>query len=284
MTSLSRRNFLAAIGSTAASAAAFASTLKTVGVQLYTVRSIIDDKPLETLKALDEIGYREAEVIMGNMEKIWPSLQQTKLKPVSLHMDTQLFTVNQAQLPAALESAKKHGMEYVVCPYIAPKDRGGADVMKRLGETLNKAGQTCSSMGLQLCYHNHAFEFESSGSTTLLDILLGATDPKLVQLELDIMWAQVGGPGAIAVLKQYKGRIPLMHVKNVAAGTAQRFNESVPKTAFAEVGKGMIDVAAVLKAAGPAGVKHYFVEQDQTSGNPLDSLRGSFDYLHKLNF
>lgn len=284
MTSLSRRHFFAAIGATAASVAAYARMLKTVGVQLYTVRSIIDDKPLETLKTLDEIGFREAEVIMGNLEKIWPSLQQTKLKPVSLHMDTQLFTVNQAKLPAALETAKKHGLEYVVCPYIAPKDRGGADVMKRLGETLNKAGQTCSSMGLQLCYHNHAFEFEPSGSTTLLDILLGATDPKLVQLELDIMWAQVGGPGPLAVLQKYSGRIPLMHLKNVAEGTAQRYNENVPKTVFTEVGKGVIDIAAVLKAARPAGVKHYFVEQDQTSGNPLDSLRNSFDYLHKLNF
>lgn len=275
---------MAALGSAAAAAAAHARSLKTVGVQLYTVRSIIDAKPLETLRALDEIGYREAEVIMGNMEKIWPSLQQTKLKPVSLHMDTQLFTLNQDKLPAALESAKKHGLQYVVCPYIAPKDRGGADVMKRLGETLNKAGQTCSTMGLQLCYHNHAFEFEPSGSGTLLDVLLGATDPKLVHLELDIMWAQVGGPGPEAVLQKYSGRIPLMHLKNVASGTGHRFNENVPRTSFAEVGKGEIDVAAVLKAAGPAGVKHYFVEQDQTPGNPLDSLRNSFEYLSKLNF
>lgn len=283
MTSFSRRQFVAALGS-ATAVAAHARTLKTVGVQLYTVRSIIDKDPGPTLKALDQIGFREAEVIMGNMDKIWDSLKQTQIKPVSIHMDTQLFTRKQDQLPAALEKAKSHGFQYVVCPYIAPADRGGAEVMKRLGETLNKAGQTCKSMGIQLCYHNHAFEFEPSGNTTLLDILLGATDARNVQLELDMMWAQVAGVPPVSVLQKYKGRIPLMHLKNVAQGTEKRYNEGVPRTAFAEVGQGVVDVAAVLKAAGPAGVKHFFVEQDQTPGNPLDSLRNSYQYLQKLKF
>ncbi len=280
--SLSRRHFLAALGATAV--AAQARALKTVGVQLYTVRGILPEKPLETLRALDQIGYREAEAVRGGIDQIWPSLQQTKLKPVSLHMDTALFTRQQNQLPAALEDAKKRGFQYVVCPYIAKEDRGGADVMKSLGDTLNKAGEKCRAMGVGLCYHNHAFEFAPSGSSNLLDVLMKQTDPKLVSLELDIMWSTVAGVSPVAVLEKYSGRIPLMHLKNVAKGTSQRYDESVPKTAFTEVGSGMIDVAAVLKAAGPAGVKHFFVEQDQTQGNPIDSLRNSFEYLRKLDF
>ena len=35
----------------------------------------------------------------------------------------------------------------------------------------------------------------------------------------------------------------------------------------------MLDWPKILKAAQAAGVKHYFVEQDQTPGNPIDSLR-----------
>lgn len=282
MMALSRRHFLAALGS--AAVAAHARTLKTIGVQLYTVRSIIGERPAETLKELDKIGFREAEVIMGNMDAIWPVLTQTRLKPVSLHMDTALFTRDHANLPAALEKARKNGFEYVVCPYIAPKDRGGADVMKTLADTLNHSGETCKGMGLHLCYHNHAFEFEPAGGTTLLEILMKNTDPKLVSLELDIMWAQVAGVNPVSVLQQYPERIPLMHLKNVAEGTGQRFNEGVPKTAFSEVGNGMINVPAVLKAAETAGVKHYFVEQDQTPGDPLVSLRASYEYLHKLDY
>lgn len=283
MNSLGRRAFLASVAASAAPV--FARTLKTVGVQLYTLRSVLPAKPLETLKALEQIGFTEAEVIGGSLEAVWPSLIQTKLRPVSIHLDTALFTTKVAQLPAALDEAKRRGIQFAVCPYIAPQDRGGVDVIKKLGETLNRAGELCNKSGMHLCYHNHAFEFEPvAGGGNLLDVLMTAADPKLVSLELDIMWSRVAGVDPVTVLKKYGKRIALMHLKNVAEIGAPQYNEKVPKTAFREVGNGVIDIAAVLKAASAAGVQHYFVEQDQTAGNPLDSLKQSFDYLKKLDF
>ncbi|WP_321473091.1 sugar phosphate isomerase/epimerase [uncultured Paludibaculum sp.] len=277
-----RRGFLAALAASAVPS--FARTLKTVGVQLYTLRTVLPQKPLETLKALEAIGYTEAEVIGSSLDAIWPSLTQTKLKPVSVHLDTALFTTNQEKLPAALEDAAKRGLKFAVCPYIAPKDRGGVDVIKKLGETLNKAGETCSKSGLLLCYHNHAFEFEPAAGGTLLDVLMQTTDPKHVSLELDIMWSKVGGHDPVEILHKYGKRVALMHLKNVAAGTGPQFNEKVPKEAFKEVGNGSIDIPAVLKAAAEVGVKHYFVEQDQTPGDPLDSLKQSYEYIRKTSF
>lgn len=280
MALLSRREFAGVL----AASAVFARTLKPVGVQLYTLRTVLPEKPLETLQELEKIGYREAEVIAGSIDKVWPSLKQTSIKPVSLHMDTALFTRDQAKLPAALDDAKQRGFEYVVCPYIAPQDRGGLDVIRKLGDTLNKAGEVCSKAGLRLCYHNHAFEFESTPEGTLLDVLMKTADPKLVSLELDIMWSQVAGVDPVSVLQKYGKRVALMHLKNVAKDTPQAYNERVPRTAFKEVGNGVIDIPAVLKAASKAGVKHYFVEQDQTPGDPLASLRESYQYLAKLNY
>ena len=281
MVHLSRRGFVAAL---AGSAAASARSLQTVGVQLYTVRFIIDKNPPEVLKALDRIGYREAEFTSANLDTIWNAAKQTALKPVSLHLETALFTSNRDKLPAALEDAVKRGFQYVVCPYIAPADRGGVDVIKRLGETLNKAGEVCRRSGLHLCYHNHAFEFAPAGNGNLLDVLMSTTDPKLVSLELDIMWAQVGGPGPVKVLEKYGSRAALMHLKNVAPGVGPQYNEKVAKEAFKEVGAGVIDIPAVLRAAERSGIKHYFVEQDQTPGDPISSLQQSFDYLKGLNF
>ena len=60
-----------------------------------------------------------------------------------------------------------------------------------------------------------------------------------------------------------------------------RFNESVPRTAFKEVGSGTLDWPGILEAASESGVKQYFVEQDQTPGDPIESLRESFAYLSK---
>jgi sugar phosphate isomerase/epimerase len=282
MQTLSRRTFLAA---SAAAVALEAKQLKTFGAQLYSLRTIIDKDPLTVLKGLEDAGYTEAEVIRANMDKIWSALKQTKLKPVSLHIDTQMFTKDIEKLNPALDDAKQRGFSYVVCPYIAPQDRGGVDVIKKLADTLNKAGQRCKAAGIQLCYHNHAFEFEPvKEGGNLLDVLMKNTDPKLVGLELDIMWAKVGGVEPVKVFEQYKGRIPLVHMKNVKAGIGPQYNEKVPRDAFEEVGKGVIEIGPVLKAAQKAGAKHFFVEQDQTPGNPLDSLRGSAGYLKSLNF
>ena len=280
---MTRRSFLATCAAAAASSG-YARTLKTVGVQLYTVRSVLPEKPLETLRAIEQIGYREAEVTAAGIDKMWAALKQTSLTPVSLHMDTALFTRKQDELPAALEDAKKRGFKFVVCPYIAPADRGGVEVIKKLGKTLNKAGEICNKTGLRLAYHNHAFEFQPEGDGTLLDVLMQTTDPKLVNLEMDVMWVTVGGGDPVSLLHKYGKRVVLMHLKDVAPGTDKRYNESVPKVTFREVGNGTINFAAVLKAAHEVGVEHYFVEQDQTPGNPVDSLRQSFEYLAKLDY
>ena len=154
--------------------------------------------------------------------------------------------------------------------------------MKKLADTLNTAGEMCQKSGMHLCYHNHAFEFEPTADGTLLDVLMKAADPKLVSLELDIMWSQVAGVDPVSVLRQYGKRVALMHVKNVSPEVSKQYHEKVPRTAFREVGNGAVNVAAVLKAAQQAGVKHYFVEQDQTPGDPVESLRQSFAFLAKL--
>lgn len=262
-----------------------AKTLKSFGAQLYTLRSIINDKPLETLKSLESLGYTEAELIRGNLDKIWDALKQTRLKPVSLHIDTSYFFKDIDKLNPTLDDAKAKGIQYVVCPYIAPADRGGVDVIKRLADTLNKTGERAKSAGLKLCYHNHAFEFEPVAGTQdrLLDVLMKNTDPKLVGLELDIMWSQVGGVPPVEVFNKYKGRIPLVHLKNVTK-MAPQYNERVPKEAFQSVGTGVIEIAPVLRAAFASGAKHFFVEQDQTPGNPLDSLKQSAEYLKTLSY
>ena len=138
---------------------------------------------------------------------------------------------------------------------------------------------------MHLCYHNRAFDFEPvAGGGNLLDVLMQTAEPKLVSLELDIMWSRVAGVDPVTVLKKYGKRVALLHLKNVADIGAPQYNEKVAKGSFREVGNGVIDIAAVLKAANAAGVQHYFVEQDQTPGDPLESLKQSFEYLKKLNY
>jgi sugar phosphate isomerase/epimerase len=278
MSHITRRAWIGA----AASAALAKPAIASVGVQLYTVRGVLPTKAAETLQAIERLGFAEVEATRANLDQIWAPLKATKLRPVSCHLETPLFMKTDG-LAAAVDDVAKRGFRYAVCPYIAPADRGGVPVIKRLAATLNHAGELCRKAGLTLCYHNHAFEFEPvPGGGTLLDVLLAESDPKLVQLEMDVMWVTVAGADPVALLRKHKGRVPLVHLKDVHKGFQQRFDEKVPREAFSEVGGGVVDFPTVLKAARAAGVKHYFVEQDQTPGDPLDSLKQSIGYLGRL--
>ena len=284
MSSITRRLFVAESAAAGSLARALLARERfgpqNLGVQLYTVRNIIEKDPLSTLRRIQEIGYKEIEGIYASIKKIWPSLKQTSLRPVSIHMDEQLFMERESKLDTALGEVKKLGFSYVVVPYIPPEHRGGAEMFERLADTLNKAGERAHTHGLKLCYHNHAFEFQSLGEKTGLQMLMSGTDKKLVFLELDVFWASVAGHNPVELLKLYSGRVPLVHLKDKSASFhAVQYNEKVPNDTFEEVGSGSIDIPGVLKAAEAAGVMHYFVEQDQTPGDPLDSLEKSFRYL-----
>jgi len=283
---ISRRRFLQSSSLAAVlGSAARARKLRTIGVQLYTVRTILPQKPAETLQSLDAIGYREAECTFDGLEKVMPALQATHLKPVSLHIDLQqILRGKDEELARSLEQAKRYGFEYAVFSYLPPADRGGLDVIRRLAEKLNGAGKKCHAAGLGFCYHNHAFEFEPMGGTTPFRVLMENTDKKLVGLEMDAFWVSVAGHDPVEILGEYKGRVHLVHLKDKASGTPVMYKESVPKTAFREVGHGVLDWPAILRAAASAGVAHYFVEQDQTPGDPVESLRQSFDFLKNLDY
>ena len=55
---------------------------------------------------------------------------------------------------------------------------------------------------------------------------------------------------------------------------ASTFHKNVERLAI--VG---LNFDAILKEASSVGVQHYFVEQDQTPGDPIESLRQSYAFL-----
>jgi len=286
MVMTSRRQFLQASSLTAALAAvAQTKQLKSIGVQLYTVRTVLPQKPAETLNAIRAIGYQEIEATYAGLDKIWPAITASGLKPVSIHLDSTMVTKgNPDDLARALDQLKQRGFTYAVFPYLPPAERGGLDVIKGVADKLNMAGEKCRAAGLTLCYHNHAFEFEPMEGTTPFQVMMDRTDKKLVGLEMDVFWVSVAGHDPAELLQKLKGRVPLLHCKDKATGTEVIYKETVPRTTFKEVGSGVLEWPKVLKAAAAAGVAHYFVEQDQTPGDPVDSLKQSFGFLSKVDF
>ena len=278
------------IGSIVGGTRAAASPLANIGVQLYTVRDQIAKDPAVTLKAIADIGYTEVEVIHATLAAVAPLAKQYGLSSVSMHVDAALVTGKPsatsggADLSAVIRDAQAAGIKYIVMPYIMPNDRPkDAAGFTALGEALNKSGEQIKKAGLQLCYHNHAFEFTPlPDGRRALDVLLAAADPALLKLEMDVFWVSLTGADPVALINQYTGRVALMHLKDKMRGAPVSLTEMIPRTTFVEVGSGALDFPAILKAASGAGVEHYFVEQDSTPGDPIESLRKSYQYLKSL--
>jgi len=90
-----------------------------------------------------------------------------------------------------------------------------------------------------------------------------------VKIELDLYWITRAGLDPIQFFKDNSGRVPMWHVKDIA---------NTPERGFAEVGTGTIDFQSIFAEKKTSGMKHFFVEQDQ-SANPLKSIELSYKNL-----
>lgn len=282
----------------AAAMARFSKNPFAAGVQLYTVRDLITKRPLETLQALAQIGYRELEILRGQVSFLAPLLKQVNLKPVSLHFETPLLTGNwaawkHADMPPiepsvtfedCISLARDHGFEYVVLNYLSPEERLGLDFYRSLADKLNAAAQKCAGAGLRFCYHNHDFEFQPTPGGRPIDVLLAHLDRKLVGLEVDTFWVSMAGVSAAAFLRQHADRIQLVHLKDRAPGTPVHYDiATVPNDTYRELGNGDLPLMEILEAVSQTEARHIFVEQD-FSREPIGSLRQSYAFLKRSGF
>jgi sugar phosphate isomerase/epimerase len=284
----SRRDFLGALAAIGPlsfaplrTAAAFGvetvrkAKLGRIGIQLYTVRRELTKDVEGTLARLAEIGYKEVE-FAGYPEGTAPSLRamldRHGLTAPSGHLGLGAL---RGDWERALDQAATVGQKYVVVASVPPDQRRTLDDWKRLAALFNKGGETARAKGIQFAYHNHDFEFAPVEGQVPYDLLLAESDPRLVALELDLYWIAKADHDPLAYFAKWPGRFPLVHVKDM---------DATPRRFFAPVGKGTIDFARVFKQASPAGIKHYFYEQDDTGGSPFEAARISYDYLRSLTF
>jgi len=281
---ITRRDFLqysaAGLGTLALSDLAFAA-LKPfpVGVQLYTVRDQAEKDLGATLAHIAMIGYNEVETYWNVYTH--PAKQLRKMI-VDNGMTVPSGHFNYDGLATKLDYAKELGAQYMICPMM-PKDmRASADDFKKAADQFNKWGEQAKSMGMQFGFHNHNYEFQKFGNQTGFDILTTEADPKLVCLEMDCYWITQSGNDPVAMLKKYGSRIQLLHLKDRLPGFPTSQMLSPDAEHFTEVGSGTIDWKAVLETAEQTGVKHYFVERDNGSKPPFESLRISYQNLSEL--
>ena len=287
-----RRSFLKTTSILSAGLMIAPSELKTktplIGLQLYTVRGAMDKDPKAALAHVAKIGYNSVEgATYTDSEKFYgmsPSEFKKVLRDNGLVMNSSHYRLGEdlekGQImkgtllhdwQKAIDDASELGLKYMVCAWLSPTERGTLDHYKKVADDLNVAGEKCKKAGIQLCYHNHNFEFEKQDDQYPYDILM-ATDKNLVKMEMDIYWIKKAGQDPIALFKKHPGRYPLWHVKDM---------DNKPEHAFTEVGNGIINFKEIFKYKNLAGMKYFFVEQDICPGDPFVSITESIAYIKK---
>ena len=291
---MNRRTFIessiaaAVVSATARPAWGAVHHLDRIGLQLYTVRELMKQDFDGTIAGVAKIGYKEVEFAgyFGKTPKEAKAvIDANGLTSPSAHHPIDAL---ESKLPEILEGAHVIGQKFIVCPYLDAKSRT-ADGYKHLAEVCNRAGEATQKAGIQLCYHNHSFEFEKVDGIEgkPFDYLLAQTNPKLVKIEMDLCWMAVAGQDPVAYFNKHPGRFPLVHAKDwTNEGTGSRDYEGAvghPVSGhMTNVGSGTIDWKKIFAQSGKAGIQHYFVENDDAKS--LDDPKASYDYLSKLTF
>jgi sugar phosphate isomerase/epimerase len=240
---------------------------------MYTLREETKEDFVGTLGKVAELGYKAVEfagyggISAKEMKSVLDGLG---LAAPSSHVGIQLL---ENELQRQIEYGLEIGLKYIICPWLDQKILKEEESFKRLMEQFARIGEEVTRSGLQFGYHNHAFEFEQVNGQPILDRMYQAVSSELMKAELDLYWVKKGGYDPKAYLLAYKGRTPLIHVKDMADDA---------EGTFAEVGYGIIDYKPIFEVAEEAGVEYYIVEQDRCQRPALESVRMSIEYLKSI--
>jgi sugar phosphate isomerase/epimerase len=241
-----------------------------VGVQLYSVRKEILADAVGTLNKLGKIGYQEIESAQsekGNYYGLEPKEIKKILKDQGMTLRSGHTHIDK-NWQKSIDQAAEAGQEYIICS-VLPVPGQSVENYQKSADLFNQAGEQCKKSGIMFGYHNHESEFETVDGQVLYDVLLNRCNPDLVHMEMDLGWVIAAGKDPLQYFQKYPGRFPLWHLKDM--------NATEKKSV--EFGKGSVDIITLLKHGNEAGMKYYFVEQEEYALNAFDSLGYDYNWL-----
>jgi len=247
-----------------------APKLKKVGVQLYSVRKEMMTDAIGTLKKLGQIGYQEIESAQsekGNYYGLEPKEIKKILKDQGMTLRSGHTHIDK-NWQKSIDEAAEAGQEYIICS-VLPSPGQTVGNYQKSAEMFNQAGEQCKKSGIMFGYHNHSSEYDTAEGKVLYDVLLDNTQPGLVHMEMDLGWVIAAGKDPLAYFSKYPGRFPLWHLKDM----------SLTEKKSVEFGKGGVDIIGLMKHAKQAGMKYYFIEQEEYAVTAFDSLEYDYNWL-----
>jgi sugar phosphate isomerase/epimerase len=241
-----------------------------IALQPYTIRDELSKDYLGALTKVAEIGYQGVELgpppASITIAAFKQHMNRIGLQVIGCHASLAQLT---DELTTQTDYLHEVGGSYLALSHRFDSRQAVLDSAR----LFDQIGENCRKRGIQFLYHHHNWEFIRFDGEYALDILLQATDPELVKIELDTYWVKRGGEDPVDYLRKLHNRCPLLHIKDMEPGEEQF---------FAEVGEGILDFDAILQAAEAAGTQWLVVEQDSCRRPVFESIAISYRNLQKM--
>lgn len=252
----------------------------TLGLQTITWGDPQGDQMPGILATAADCGYRGVEIgwrriVDTGVPRLAALLQAQGLELFASHVGGNLVDPSQADherqaIDSVLDGLAELGASRLLYSVLRYHDD---DQLARDLAALNAAAQRCATRGIQLLYHNHDWEFESSGR--VFDALLGQTVPELGFCP-DVGWLHKGGVDCVEALDRMGERVQALHFKDFVT-REPGVND------FCGLGQGCVpfDRVAAWAAAQPRDTWWVIAEQDAAEGPPEHAAAGNADALRR---
>jgi sugar phosphate isomerase/epimerase len=248
-----------------------------IALQLYSLRGLVARDFTGTLKKIKEIGYDAVEFAgdFGGFapEQMKRELAKIGLLPLSAHVG---FDSLKNNLNETVRLYKALGTPFVNC---AGTDVSSAESVSAARAVLLSAARCFAGEGIRFGYHNHWAEFEKCGGGYILDALLAPDSAAELYAQLDYCWITYSDVDPATYTHTWGSRLAPPHFKDINADYKTR----EPHDINAEVGNGIIDFEAVLRALYDAGTleRGIVVEQESFDKDPFDAIALSIGNIKK---
>ncbi|MCE5303903.1 MAG: sugar phosphate isomerase/epimerase [Planctomycetaceae bacterium] len=277
--SLSRRNLLRfGLGAAALSASGLrwsfgqsadeSNTKKIpIGLQLYSLRTIIKKDVPGTLKAVAAMGYQGVE-FAGYFGMKAPDLRKllddVGLKCCGTH--TRMETLSGDQLKQTVEYNQILGNPFLIVPSLKMESLA---VMLDMAKKFTALAEQLKPQGLRVGYHAHQHDFKPVADRIPWDVLFTNAGPDVV-MQLDVGNCLQAGVDPVAVLKNFPHRSATVHLKEFGG----------PKNAA--IGQGDVPWSQVFEACETIGDTQWYVVEHESGNTPMESVKLCLENLRKM--
>jgi sugar phosphate isomerase/epimerase len=271
-----------------------------VAIQLYSLRNEMTKDFIGTLKKVKEMGYAGVEFagLHGkDASEVSQALKEIGLIPVSAHVSLEEIL---SAPEKTMETYASIGVKYMAIPYLAVERRPESGNFAQTLSDMSFACEQAKAHGITMLYHNHDFEFDVVDGEYYLDTIYKTIPADLLQTEIDTCWVNVAGEDPAAYVIKYKGRAPIVHLKDFTMPSRENKgnlyeligiqptekSNSKDGFSFRPVGYGVQDIPKILTAAENVGASWVVVEQDKPADGQteMESAQLSRNYLKTLGY